>query len=132
MSPGRIGGALVGAAVVLFVIAAAIGLRGGTVFVGGSAPGSVLLTASLAVGAVGFAVLAIVRPSPFDGRLGRLGLWSLAVGLGCTVVSGIVAASSTVDPLESLPILVFSGIGDLLVLLGVVACIATVGGASRS
>jgi hypothetical protein len=132
LSLGRVGVAIVGIAVVLFAVAIGIGLRGGTVFVGGSESGSLALTASLALSAVGCATLGIFGSAPFDRRGTRLGLGSLAVGLGCNLVSGIVAANSTVDPLESLPILALSGLGTLAILIGVVVTVASLGRASRS
>jgi hypothetical protein len=132
MSLGRVGMATVGVAVMLFAIAIGIGLRGGTVFVGGSEVGGLALTASLAVGAVGCAALGISGSAPFDRRGARLGLGSLACGLGCNLVSGILAANSTVDPLESLPILALSGVGTVAVLIGVVVTVASLARSSRS
>jgi len=109
----------------LFGLAIVIGLRGGTVFVGGGEPGSLILTASLVAAAVGFAILGLTGPAPFDRTGSRVGLGLLAVGLAGNVLTGIYSAGSTVDPLESLPILLVSGLGNLAVVVGVIVTAAS-------
>jgi len=104
-------------------VAIGIAVRGGTVYVGGGQPSSLVVTASLILGAAGFAVLALAAHRAPGGRGRRFGFGALAVGLAVTVVSGILSAASTVDPLESLPMLVLSGFGTMAIIVGIIATV---------
>ena len=116
----RVGGGLILGGCALFVVAVAIGVSGGTVFVGGGTAGSLAVTASLVFWGVGAAVLSLAGSGRLGRRATRLGLGIITLGLLTTVASGIVAAGSTVDPLENLPLLVVSGSGWMAILIGLV------------
>ncbi|HEX7400488.1 MAG TPA: hypothetical protein VF302_12005 [Candidatus Limnocylindrales bacterium] len=90
MGFGRIGGVLVVGGCVLFMIAVAIAMGGGSVGLGGRDAGGVLAAASLALLGSGAAVLSVAGPRPLNGRAVRVGLGILAVGLLSSLASSIM------------------------------------------
>ena len=120
MGFGRIGGLLVVGGCVLFVVTGAIFVGGGTLHIGDGEIGSLALAASLALVAVGAAVLSVAGPWPLHGRVVRVGLGALAVGLVSLLVSSIVgaAASPGHEDQESLPMLVLLVVGLFATVLG--------------
>ena len=90
MSFGRIGGMLVVGGCVLFMIAVAIAMGGGSVGLGGRDVGGLVLAASLALLGSGAAVLSVAGPRPLNGRAVRVGLGILAVGLLSSLASSIM------------------------------------------
>jgi hypothetical protein len=120
MGFGRIGGMLVVGGCVLFMIAVAIAMGGGGVGIGLRDVGGLVLAASLALVGSGAAVLSVAGPWPLHGRVVRVGLGALAVGLVSLLVSSIVgaAASPGHEDQESLPMLVLLVVGLLATVLG--------------
>jgi len=115
MRNGRIGGGLVVGGWGL--LAAGIALS----YVAGSAVGGATMSAALAVIGSGAAVMAIKGPAPLGGRLVRLWLGILAVGLFGVAGSAITAARLTYDPLEDWPTIVLLLGGGLATLVGMLA-----------
>jgi hypothetical protein len=93
MGFGRIGGMLVVGGCVLFMIAVAIVMGGGGVGIGLRDVGGLVLAASLALVGSGAAVLSVAGPWPLHGRVVRVGLGALAVGLVSLLVSSIADAA---------------------------------------
>lgn len=118
MSFGRIGGMLVVGSGVLFMVAGTIAMGGGGVGIGLRDVGGLVVAASLALGGSGAAVLSVTGPRPLHGRVMRVGLGTLAVGLVSSFASSTMASASTFDPLESLPIVVLLLVGFLATALG--------------
>ena len=120
MGFGRIGGLLVVGGCVLFVIAVAIAMSGGGVGIGLRDVGGLVLAASLALVGSGAAVLSVAGPWPLHGRVVRVGLGALAVGLVSLLVSSIVgvAASPGHEDEESLSMLVLLVVGLVASVLG--------------
>ena len=118
MSFGRIGGLLVVGGCVLFMIAVAIVMGGGGVGIGLRDVGGLVLAASLALVGSGAAVLSVAGPWPLHGRVVRVGLGALAVGLVSLLVSSIVGAAASPGHEESLPMFVLLIVGLLASVLG--------------
>jgi hypothetical protein len=112
MRNGRIGGGLVLGGWAL--LAAGMALS----WVAGSVVGGATMSASLAVIGSGAAVIAITGPAPFGGRLARLWLGILALGLFGVAGSAITAARLTYDPLEDMPTVVLLLGGGLATFIG--------------
>ncbi len=108
---GRIGGMLIGGGVVLFVLGYAL-------MIVGAAVGSPLTGVATALIGSGAATLCAAGPRPLHGRVMRIGLGTLAVGLASLLGSSVVAAMLTFDPLESLPFGVLLIGGFLAMALG--------------
>lgn len=108
---GRIGGMLIMGGVVLFVLGYAL-------MIVGAAVGSPLTGVATALIGSGAATLCAAGPRPLRGRVTRIGLGTLAVGLASLLGSSIVAAMLTFDPLESLPFGVLLIGGFLAMALG--------------
>ena len=123
-----IGGLLVIASCLLIVVTAAIAAAGGSVSVQGSGPGSLTLTAGLAMLAVGGFLIGIGGSRPLNGRFARLGLVLSGIGLSATLATANASASS-------LLIFVFL-LGGLLAWIGVImtalAVLATPGRPRRA
>jgi hypothetical protein len=94
MRPGAIGGLLVVAACVLGLVAEAIAVAGGSVGVRSSSPGGMVLTLALTLLAGGAAVLGLSGPPPLDGRLLRVGLVMVGLGILMVMATSDVPASS--------------------------------------
>lgn len=114
---GRIGGLLVVGGCVLFMIAAAIAIAGGGVGIGLRDVGGLVVAASLALGGSGAAILSVAGPGPLHGRVTRIGLGILAVGLLSSLASSTMAAASAGHE-ASLPIFVLFIVGSLSTVLG--------------
>ena len=118
MGFGRIGGMLVVGGCVLFMIAVAIAMSGGSVGLGGRDAGGLVLAASLALVGSGAAVLSVAGPRPLNGRAVRVGLGTLSVGLVSLLASSIMVVASTVGSEESLPMLVLVFVGLVASVVG--------------
>jgi hypothetical protein len=112
MRYGRIGGALVIGGWGL--VAASVPLSYGPV------PGAGAVAVNVAAGiiAAGAALIAFAGPRPLDGRVVRLGLGILAIGLLGFTASSIAAARLTYDPLEDMPTVVLFLGGGLATVVG--------------
>lgn len=108
MRIGRIGGMLVTGGVVLFVIGYAL-------MIVGAAVGNLVTGGGMALIGSGAAILCVTGPKPLHGRVIRVSLGALAVGLASLLASSIVASTLTYDPLENGPFVVL-GIGGFLAL----------------
>lgn len=97
---GRFGGSLIVGGSLLFLIAAAIYMRGGGI-------DDLFVDASLALFGCGAGVLSVGGPRPLHGRLVRLGLGTLAIGQLSYLAVSIIATASTFDQLGSLPLIVW-------------------------
>lgn len=115
---GRIGGILIVGGCVLFVVAGGIVAGGGAVGIGARGVGGLVPAASMALVGFGAALLCLAGPGPLHGRIARIGLRILAVGLVSLLASSIMAGASEFDPLESLPILALLFVGLLATFLG--------------
>jgi hypothetical protein len=117
---GFIGGLLVIGSSILLGISAAIGATGGSVSVQGAGAGGLTVTAALILLGLGAAVLSVGGPAPLNGRLVRLGLGLIAIGLLATL-------TTATQPSESVLIYVFlaggavSAIGVLITALALLA-----------
>lgn len=112
MRNGRIGGGLVIGGWALLAAGIALSWIAGSV-VGGA-------TTAIAEALIGFGalVLAITGTAPLGGRLVRVGLGILAVGLFGVAGSSIAAARLSYDPLEDLPTIVLLLGGGLATIIG--------------
>lgn len=119
MNLGRIGGVLVIGGWVLVAATIVIFGAGGSVQIGGSAIGGLALAAALGLIGCGMAVLSLTGPRPLQGRIMRLGLGILAVGLICTLASSVIAAGLAYDPLENGPFVITFLVGALATMIGV-------------
>jgi hypothetical protein len=128
MRTGYIGGLLVIGACLLIVVTAAIGAAGGQVSVQGAGPGSLTLTAALAMLAVGALLIGVGGSRPLNGRFARLGLVLSGIGLTATLSTASASASSML-------VFVFL-IGGLVAWIGVIitglAVLATPGAPRRA
>lgn len=106
MRYGRIGGMLVMGGVVLFVVGYAL-------MIVGAAAGNLVTGTAIALIGSGAAILCVTGPTPLHGRVIRVGLGALAVGLASLLASSIVASTLTYDPLENGPFVIL-GIGGFL------------------
>jgi hypothetical protein len=86
--------------------------------VAGSVVGGAVMTVSLALAATGAAGLAISGRQPVRGRVVRVSLGVLAVGLVAIACSSVVAAGLTYDPLENGPFVVLFFVGALATTIG--------------
>jgi len=117
---GFIGGLLVIGSSILLAISAAIGASGGSVSVQGAGAGGLTVTAALLLLGLGAAVLSVGGPAPLNGRLVRLGLGLIAIGLLATL-------TTATQPSDSVLIYAFlaggavSGIGALIAALALLA-----------
>jgi hypothetical protein len=91
---------------------------GNSVQIGGGSPGSYALIMALAMIGCGLAVLSVTGPRPLQGRLMRVGLGVLAVGLVGTLISTIIAAGLAYDPLENGPFVATFLLGSLAICVG--------------
>jgi hypothetical protein len=112
MRNGRIGGGLMIGGWALFALGIVLSNIAGSVI------GGATMTAAFAVAGSGAAVLAAGGPAPLRGRVVRLGLALLAVGLIAVAGSSIAAARLSYDPLEDLPTVVLLLGGGLVVAIG--------------
>lgn len=113
---GPIAGFLTIASAVLIVATIAIGSTGHSVglgTIGVPEPGGLALLGAIVFGIGGFALTGVVGPAPLDGRATRAGLVIVAVGLGGILISSLISATLSYDPLESWPA-VISLLGGLL------------------
>jgi len=112
MRNGRIGGGLVigGWALVVLGMAAS--------WVVGSTIGNAIVMLALAVVGAGAAILAAAGPAPLQGRVVRIGLAFLAVGLIAVACSAVAAARLTYDALEDAPTVVLLLGGGLATAIG--------------
>jgi hypothetical protein len=117
MRIGTVGGALIIAASVMFAVAAAIGLAGGSVYVGWDTPGALAVTSAVILLAVGAGLVALAGPRRLTGRMVRGGLALVAVGLISTIATSKVGVSSML-------VLVYLA-GGLLSVIGV--AVASIG-----
>ena len=114
-----IGGWLVVAGCVLVLVTVVVAALGQSVAIGSAGLGGVVLSAVLAALAAGFALLAVSGPPPTGGVSARVGLGLLAVGIGATLVSSVIAGGMTSDPLEEWAFVVPFIAGGFAMLLGV-------------
>jgi hypothetical protein len=114
-----IGGWLVVAGCVLVLLTAVIGALGQSVTIGSAGVGSVALTVALAALGAGFALLAVSGPPATGGVSARVGLGFLAVGIGATLISSVIAGGMNSDPLEERAFVVPFIAGGVAMLLGV-------------
>src|SRR5882672_315050 len=118
MSFGRIGSVLLIGGWVLVAVTIVIFGVGGAVQIGGTGIGGVALAASLGLIGCGMAVLGIAGPKPLAGRLTRVGLVILGVGLISSLASAVISAGMTYDPLENGPAVITLLVGALATLIG--------------
>ena len=126
MNLARIGGILVVGGCLLAGFAAAYGASGHAVGLGSQGFGGFLVIAVLALLGVGSAILSLAGPSLVRGRAVRSSLAIFAAGVLALTASAIASASSESDSLESLPIVVLTLGGGLVILVGVAALAITV------
>jgi hypothetical protein len=119
MDLGRLGGVLVIAGWVLIAATITIFGAGNSVQIGGDTIGGLALAASLGVIGGGMAVLSLTGPRPLQGRIMRLGLGFLAVGLLGSLASTVIAAGLEYDPLENGPFVITFLVGALATTIGV-------------
>lgn len=118
MSFGRIGGMVVIGGWLLAGATVLVAGAGNSVQIGSGAMGSYALAASLAVIGSGLAILSITGPRPLEGRIMRVGLGILAVGLVGSLASTVIAATLAYDPLENGPFVITFLIGSLAIVVG--------------
>lgn len=94
MRLGAIGGLLVVAACALGLVAEVIALGGGSVGVRSTSPGGISLTLALILLAGGAAILGLSGPEPLDGRVLRIGMVLVALGIPAVIATTDVSASS--------------------------------------
>lgn len=126
MNLARIGGILVVGGCVLAGFAVAYGASGHAVGLGLQGFGGFLVIAALALLGVGSALLSLAGPSLIRGRAVRSALAVFAAGVLAVTASAIASAASESDSLESLPIVVLTLGGGLVMLIGVAALAITV------
>jgi len=114
-----IGGVLVVVSCILVLGSVVIGAAGQSVSIGGTGIGGVVLALALAALGAGFALLALTGPTAAGGMSARVGLGLLAVGLGATLVSSLVAGAMTYDPLEEWAFVVPFLVGGFATLIGI-------------
>ena len=114
-----IGGGLVVVGCILVLGAVVIGAAGQSVSIGGTGIGGVVLALALAALGAGFALLAVSGPPPTGGVSARVGLGLVAVGVGATLVSSVIAGGMNSDPLEEWAFVVPFLAGGFAMLLGV-------------
>ncbi|MEO8469729.1 MAG: hypothetical protein ABI573_08700 [Chloroflexota bacterium] len=111
MRLGWIGSRLLGGGIAVFI--------GGYVLAVMAVPYANLVTGfGMAVTALSAAAVCISPRPPFVGRLARFGLGLLAIGAGGLLISNVIAAGMTFDPLESAPVVLFGVTGLLLTPVG--------------
>jgi hypothetical protein len=81
--------------------------------IAGAAVGNLVTGGAMALIGSGTAILCVTGPTPLHGRVIRVGLGALAVGLTSLLASSIVASTLTYDPLENGPFVIL-GIGGFL------------------
>jgi hypothetical protein len=126
MNIARAGGILVLGGCLVAGVAVAYGMTGQAVGLGAQGLGGLLIVGALGLFGVGSACLSLARPSPVRGRAVRTSLAVFAAGGLALMASAIGAASSEFDTLESLPVVVLTLGGGLLLLVGVAALAITV------
>jgi drug/metabolite transporter (DMT)-like permease len=118
MDFGRVGGMLVIGGWLLAGATILVAGAGNSVQVGSGTIGSLALAASLAVIGSGLASLSITGPRPLQERIMRVGLGILAIGLVGSLISAVIAASLTYDPLENGPFVIAFLVGTSAILVG--------------
>lgn len=117
MRIASIGGLLVTLASVLFLAAVLVGVSGGSVSVAGAGPGGLLVTVGLAMLAGGATMLCVTGPGALRGRVPRVGLGLIGIGIAANLATSNVSASSML-------VLVFlaggmvAGLGAVITMLG--------------
>lgn len=117
MRIASIGGLLVTLASVLFLAAVLVGVSGGSVSVAGAGPGGLLVTVGLAMLAGGATILCVTGPGALRGRVPRVGLGLIGIGIAANLATSNVSASSML-------VLVFlaggmvAGLGAVITMLG--------------
>ena len=117
MRLASIGGLLVTVASVLFLAAVLVGVSGGSVSVAGAGPGGLLVTVGLAMLAGGATILCVTGPGALRGRVPRVGLGLIGIGIAANLATSNVSASSML-------VLVFlaggmvAGLGAVITMLG--------------
>ena len=120
MRIGFIGGLLVIGSSILLGVSTGIAAMGGSVSVQGAGAGGLTVTAALVLLSLGAGILSIGGPRPLNGRLVRVGLGLVAIGL-------IATLTTATQPSDSVLIYVFlaggllSGIGVLVTVLSLLA-----------
>ncbi len=117
MRIASIGGLLVTVSSVLFLAAVLVGVSGGSVSVAGAGPGGLLVTVGLAMLAGGATILCVTGPGALRGRVPRVGLGLIGIGIAANLATSNVSASSML-------VLVFlvggmvAGLGAVITMLG--------------
>ena len=117
MRIASIGGLLVTVSSVLFLAAVLVGVSGGSVSVAGAGPGGLLVTVGLAMLAGGATMLCVTGPGALRGRVPRVGLGLIGIGIAANLATSNVSASSML-------VLVFlvggmvAGLGAVITMLG--------------
>jgi hypothetical protein len=122
VTAGPIAGALIIASAVLIVATLAIWSTGGTVglgTIGVPQPGGVALLGAIVLGIGGFAMTGFIGPRPLDRRITRAGFLIVAVGLTAILISSLISATLSYDPLESWPAVISLLVGLLGLTIGV-------------
>jgi hypothetical protein len=120
MRLASIGGLLVTVASVLFLAALPVGVSGGAVSGAGAGPGGLLVTVGLAMLAGGAVLLCVTGPGALGGRVPRVGLSLVGIGIAANLATSNVSASSML-------VLVFlaggmvAGLGAVITILGLLA-----------
>lgn len=120
------GGILVIGGCLFTGFAVAYRVSGHAVGLGSQGLGGFLVVAALALLGAGSALLSLARPSLVRGRAVRSSLAIFAAGVLALAASAIASYSSESDSLESLPIVVLTLGGGLVMLIGVAALAITV------
>ena len=126
MNVARLGSILVVGGGVVVGLSVAYGATGQAIGLGVQGVGGLLVGAALAQFGVGSALLGLAGPSRVRGRAVRASLAIVAAGMLSVLASAIASATSEFDSLESLPIVVLTLGGGLLVMVGVAALAITV------
>lgn len=117
MRLGPLGGVLLLGGCLLAIIVAGIVAAGGSAGLGVRDAGGLALTATLALGGLGFGLLGLSGPTPMDRRSLRIGFAFLGVGQLASLASTAIAAIVS-DPTESWPAIILLLVGGLAILIG--------------
>ena len=118
MRLGPIGGVLLIGACLLALVVGGIATAGGSVGIGGSDVGGLVLSAALLFGGLGVGLIGLSGSQPLDRRSLRIGLVILSVGMMSTLGSAVVSSTLAYDPLENWSAVILFLAGGLGLLIG--------------